>query len=276
MNAPTILLVDNGSSRPDSTLNLRRLAQDLSRVSGRSIHPVSLQHAHKVAAAKLGGQPADTFVPFLRHRLAMGERQFQVLPLFFGRSRALTSFIPEQAQRLQAEFGPFELEVLPELSPLPQGEPRLAGILHDQAQTAARTSGLPLAQVILVDHGSPIPEVTRVRQLLAQELQARFGEGTTIHEAVMERRKGTEYDFNGPLLETALRQQAAEQPTGAVVLALLFLNPGRHAGPGGDIETICDGVRAEYPEFRIAASPLVGEHPGLVEILASRLENRQV
>jgi len=94
---------------------------------------------------------------------------------------------------------------------------------------------------------------------------------TTTREAVMERREGPEYDFNGPLLETVLRQLAADDPARPVVLSMLFLSPGRHAGPGGDIEQICASVRAEYPELDIAISPLVAEHPGLVDILAERL-----
>ena len=52
---PTMLLIDNGSSRPGSTLVLRRLAAALSERIGSEVHPVSLQHADKVAAADLGG-----------------------------------------------------------------------------------------------------------------------------------------------------------------------------------------------------------------------------
>ncbi len=273
MPDPTLLLLDNGSSRPDSTLNLRRLAASLTAASGQTVHPVSLQHAHKVDPDLLDGRPADTLVPFLQQRLELSDRAFLVLPLFFGNSRALTAFIPEQADLLRERFGPFELKLAPVLCPLPGGEPRLARILCDQVREAARTASTVLRDLILVDHGSPLPDVTQVRNTLARQLRDCLGGDASIAEAVMERRDGSQYDFNGPLLLDLLREQASVRPDGEVILSLLFLNPGRHAGPGGDIEQICDQVRREHPEFRIHTSALVGSHPGLVELLLGRLRS---
>ncbi|MEJ2591100.1 MAG: CbiX/SirB N-terminal domain-containing protein [Candidatus Thiodiazotropha sp.] len=269
MTEPTILLADNGSRRAESVLNLRRLANELSVASGHRVHPVSLQHADRIAPESLNGTPAHIFASFLRQRLEQGERRFLLLPLFFGPSGALSAFIPAQAATLEAEFGRFELQLAPVLCPLPEGEPRLASMLCDQLSVAE--GGEPCGRVILVDHGSPEPAVTAVRHYLAGEMQARLGPDTEILQAVMERRQGADYDFNGELLEHQLIRLAEADDQAAVALSLLFLSPGRHAGPGGDIEAICAGVRQRHPGLRIVLSELVGSHPELTGILRDRL-----
>jgi sirohydrochlorin ferrochelatase len=268
MTKATLLLVDNGSSRPESTLNLRRIATRLAETIGEQVHPVSLRHADKVSASLLGGAPANTFVPFLQSRLRRNERRFIVLPLFFGPSRALTSYIPEQSAQLAREHGEFELQQCPELCPLPQGEPRLARILCDQLP-ARQNSGQQ--QVILVDHGSPIPSVTAVRHYLAEAMRHILGPDIHLREAVMERREGTDYDFNGVLLEELLRQAGEEDDRTPIALSLLFMSPGRHAGPGGDIEAICRRIGKIHKGWPIETSDLIGDHEGLIPILRERL-----
>ncbi|MTW20745.1 sirohydrochlorin chelatase [Allochromatium palmeri] len=267
----SILLVDNGSSRPDSTLNLRRIAARLAERVGEPIRPVSLLHADRVAPEHLAGQPAEILAPTLRHLVSAGERELVILPLFFGPSRALTQFVPELAAEVAAELGHFQLETTPELCPLPAGEPRLIEILADNLTAAATKAAITPKRVVLVDHGSPIPEVTAVRRWLAGGLAERLGAAVRLEEAVMERRPGPDYDFNGPLLEDSLTRLAEEDGTTPILLSMLFLSAGRHAGAGGDIARICAGVAARFPRLRIAVAPLVGEHPGLIGILASRL-----
>jgi sirohydrochlorin ferrochelatase len=101
----------------------------------------------------------------------------------------------------------------------------------------------------------------------------------SLEEAAMERRDGAEYDFNGELLETMLMQVAEINPKTTVDLVLLFVSPGRHAGPGGDIEQICQRLKSHYPDLNIRISPLVGQHAALLSILHDRLtaalRNRQ-
>lgn len=272
MKSPTILLIDNGSRRAASTLQLRQLALQLEKTSAQTIYPVSLQHADHIDAEELGGITANTLEPFLRGQLQAGQREFLALPLFFGKSRALTSFIPETVNRLAEEFGSFQLRQASELCPLPGGEPLLAQILYDNIMTVMENHALSGARVVLVDHGSPIPEVTAVREWLAESLQQLLGPQITFHEAVMERRAGSKYDFNGKLLEDLLPELVSGSAEEAIVLSMLFISPGRHAGAGGDIETIRDELLHEHPQASCYITPLVGEHPAIIEILRQRLE----
>lgn len=265
---PVYLLVDNGSKQPDATMYLRRLAENLSRHTGRTIHPVSLQHADAIAADELGGTPAQVFPDFLRTQLLQGEHEFIVVPLFFGLSKAITSFIPDEVAKLATEYPELSVKVVPVIYPLPEGEPRLAKIMFDHIQEAQQQAKVP-ARVVLVDHGSPSPKITEVRKRIARTLEADYG--LKLDQAVMERREGKEYDFNGDLLATWLRQQA-EQGTSAVIVAMLFFLPGRHAGPNGDVEEICNSVVADHPHLSFTITSLISEHPLLLDILKDRLE----
>jgi sirohydrochlorin ferrochelatase len=271
MNNPCILLIDNGSSNPQATHNLRRLAAALSHRSAQSVHPVSLQHADKIAPDQLGGSPAQMLAPFLSHQLAQDQRNFLAIPLFFGVSRALTSFVPNLLESLRQKFGNFHFTLTDVLYPLPQGEPRLARILLDQINPFVSDS--PRPRVILLDHGSPLPQVTEVRVSLGKALKAALPNDVQFFQAVMERRQGREYDFNGNLLEHVLQRLAQKSLYPPVALSLLFLSPGRHAGENGDIHTICTTAKQRYPGLQIYISPLVAEHPLLIEILQDRLES---
>ncbi len=268
---PATLLLDNGSTCPESTLALRRLARALAGRSGRAVHPVSLLHADQVSAGALDGQGADTLEPWLRRAMAAGRRDFLLIPLWFGPSHALTRFISGLTAQLRREQGHFQLRCAPELCPLPGGEPRLTEVLLGNIKGTAAALGLAPRRLVLVDHGSPTPAVTAVRTWLAARLRERLDAGAVLDEAVMERRPDYDYDFNGDLLETVLHRLAAVDPASPVLLPLLFLSPGRHAGPGGDLSAICARVQSAVPGFRVYPTALVGAHPGLVEILAGRI-----
>ncbi len=266
---PTYLLVDNGSRQPLATLKLRQLAKSLSAAVGHEVHAVSLQHADAIAADRLEGIAASIFTPFLRQRLQQGEREFVVLPLFFGVSRALTSFIPQQLEQLQEEFADIKVTLADVIYPLPQGDDRLAQIMFDHIN-AVNANGN--SSVVLVDHGSPLASITEVRHRVAATLRDMYGNEDSVDEAVMERREGREYDFNGELLENWLQQQAQQGVT-SVVVAMMFFLPGRHAGSCGDVENICQRVAAQYPGFEFHITPLISDHPLLLAILQDRLSH---
>ncbi len=277
----TVLLVDNGSRRAASTLSLRRIAAALSSRCGMAVHPVSLLHSDRVRASELGGEPAMTLVPFLNNAISDGLRDFTILPLFFGPSRAVSEYIPDQVATLMdrsAELDGGDQHLVVRVADVlwkgPAGEPRLVDILLNNVAQAKLDSQLNAPVVVLVDHGSPVPTVTAVRNAIAAEMRSRLRGESEVIEAAMERRPGAEYAFNGPLLEEALLGLVAQgAPARDVVLAMLFLSPGRHAGPAGDIADICADVLRRAPGLRIIQTPLIGEHPLLVEILYDRLQS---
>jgi sirohydrochlorin ferrochelatase len=244
------------------------------------VHPVSLLHSDRVPASELGGEPAATFVSFMTEQVERGRRNFIVVPLFFGPSRAVTKYIPEQVDALLSRSpssASGRQEVVVRVADIlwkqPEGEPRLVDILSQSVAQVIRDSGLEMPRVVLVDHGSPLPAVTAVKNAIGAGMRSRFKPKLDVVEAVMERRSGAEYDFNGPLLKDVLidlSKHAAESLD--VVLAMLFLSPGRHAGAGGDIAEICAEAQRTTPGLRIMPTPLVGEHPLLIDILHDRLK----
>ncbi len=274
-----LLLLDNGSLEPAATLSLRRIAAELGRALGREVLPLSLLHSHKVPAEALGGVAAEILEPALKRRLAAGQNGFDVVPLFFGPSGALTEYLPARLEVLRKTWPELDLRVAPCLAEPAGSEEGGEGVEGDgvlldilEEHVAGRLDGTGAQRVILVDHGSPRAEVTEVRDRLARQLAQRLGGRVAgVAAASMERRPEPEYDFNEPLLERALR--ALPEGPCEVVLAMLFVSPGRHAGPGGDIVQICEAACAERPGLHVRMTPLVGEHPGLVRLLARRAES---
>lgn len=265
MSGIRTLLVDNGSLEPAATLRLRGLAQALAARVGTPVEPVSLLHSSAIAPDRLGGVPAEILEPALERRLAAGAREFLLVPLFFGPSRALTEYLPERVAKLRARTPDLRVRLAPAL--FQADDPRLAQILADHVRATA--AGWPAPwRVALVDHGSPVPAVTAVRDALAAQLAAALGPEVRVAGCCMERREGAAFDFNGPLLETLLGADAWRES--AVVVAMQFLLPGRHAGPEGDVAAICRRAGAAHPRLRTRLTPLVAEHPQLVAMLADR------
>lgn len=271
-----IFLVDNGSLRPAATQSLRRIAASLSERAGHNVQAASLLHSNKIPPEQVDGIPATTLGAAATRAAEQGERDFLVLPLFFGPSKALTGYLPERMGRLQEEHPGVSVRVASPLMDL-QGplDLRLARILRDGVLARdgelSKTRPGQRPSVALVDHGSPVPEVTAVRNALAGQLGALLeGEAARVTACSMERREGDQYRFNEPLLEHLLGQPGFD--SGPVILSMLFLSPGRHAGPGGDVETICAEACEHHPGLETAITPLAGEHEGLLEILSDRLE----
>jgi len=301
-----ILLVDNGSLEPAAVLVLREVARRLAEKVGRPIFPISLAHSDKIPAAELGGEAAKCIEAFLHGELAGGrEREFVILPFFIGPSRAVTRSLPKLIDTLRVEFSDLRVRIAPVLHAA--GDDTLAQILADRVRGVLGEIGKPekaearrgetetelCVRVALVDHGSPAPEVTAVRDEVANQLAALLSADarvTAVAACSMERRPGAAYAFNEPLLETLLarekwRGSAAAQSV--IIVAQLFLLPGRHAGQtgdkceslggdwcssaGGDIAQICARAKAGSPHLRTAQTEPLATHPLLTELLAQRL-----
>lgn len=268
---PTCFLTDNGSIRPSSTLNLRQIAAALERETGQAVVPVSLLHSSKVDPAELGGQPAEILEPALRRRLERGENDFLILPLFFGPSRSVTEYLPKRISALRRTFPNARVTISSCLFDSLEGtDTRLARILQERVEEVLPAGGeLP---VVLVDHGSPEPEVTYARNFVAGQLSVLLqGRASRLTAASMERRPGAEYRFGGPLLEEVLKTEGFDR--GEVVVAMMFLSPGRHAGEGGDVSRICERCQEANPDLAVTMTRLVGDHPDLIPILIDRLRH---
>lgn len=267
-------LFDNGSFRADSTRSLRRLAARLATRLGHPVRAVSLLHSTRVPAGELNGEPAQLLEPALDAWFAdhPGGRAL-LLPLFFGPSGALTEYVPERLASLRLRH-PRARAVLAEALVLPEEEPvELAAALADRVRATAAERGWKRPKVVLCDHGTPQRAVTAVRDRLGAYLAcALHGEADTIAVASMERREGDEYAFNEPLLAKILASPPFD--TGEVVVALQFLSPGRHAGPGGDVAEICSHAEAAAAErgrsLSTAMTATLAEDHRVDEILARR------
>ena len=257
-----LILTDNGSLEPASTLALRALAAQVAAIVGEPVAPVSLLHSSGIDPEKLGGEPAAILEPFLETNLREGRTRFRILPAFFGPSLALTDYLPKRLAALQRRFPALDAAIAPCLGDDEAGERIVADSLLRRIRAHLADTGEP-ATVIVTDHGSPAPAVTAVRDRIAGRVRDALGATVAdVIAASMERRDGPEYAFNEPLLRTALREARADRP---VIVALQFLFPGRHAGPGGDIARICaDSGRT----CRIAST--IGNDDGIAALLASR------
>lgn len=270
--SPLCFLFDNGSLRPDSTLSLRAMAVVLEERLKVEVRAVSLLHSSGVDPATLGGQPAELLETAIAAQLEREpSRPIVALPFFFGPSGAVTSYLPPRLEALRRRFPGAQITVGRHLAP--DGDKRsydlLARALEAEVRKIAISADCPDgAPVVLVDHGSPLREVTEVRNRLAEALQGRLGGRFPVGSASMERRPESVYDFNEPLL--ARRLGLTPWNRGDVIVALQFLSPGRHAGAGGDIAQICAAAEANQPGLRTHITETIGRAPELVEILTSR------
>lgn len=277
-----VALVDNGSLKPEATLSLRSLAaalQEQSDKEGRcwKVEAVAARFADRIPARDIGGKAAEILPGWLKRVAEEGVNQkVLLLPLLIGPSNTLTKTFPQAARAVPA----LEVMVAPTLvctcpviySPEDFGADAVAEILKARlAELEKEPPGSTREhRIFLCDHGSPVARVAAAREAVRIELEQRLGLGKVLG-VCMERRDGPDFDFNGPLLEEALMAL----PHGCTVhVALLFLQAGRHAGPGGDIVGIVAGVMEKRPDLSVQTTRVMAGHPGLNELLMRRAEKR--
>jgi hypothetical protein len=258
-----VALVDNGSLEAAATQNLRAAAAALSEAAGIEVHAVSWKHSDRVAPASLGGKPAWTLGPWVRAQLVRGEREFIFVPFFVSAQGAIGSALRSDLEKLQREAGGesgFEFTFAEGLAH--QGA--LVGIVAHRILETIAIHGLKKSPpVILVDHGGPSAASAALRDTLAAEARIQLGAKTgSVAAASME-------GVHGPLLADQLAVDGFNR--GDVVIALLFLSPGRHAGIDGDVAQICRAAGARQPNLRCHLTGLIGTHPGAIAPLALAL-----
>lgn len=271
MTSPCILLVDNGSYRPESTLSLRRIADEVTAHSGHKVNAVSLLHSTKVKAEDLGGTPAEIFEPYLKKQYDAGVREFIILPLFFGHSAAIYEYLPQRTLAMQEKRPDMNVRISPCMVDLNDTSDTLvAEVLADLVREKIKKEGLNQPAVTLVDHGTPRIAVNQVRNLLGDQLKVLLKDVASVVEASsMERREEEAYAFNEPLLENILGSEGFKKD---VVLSMLFISPGRHAGPNGDIVEICEAEEKENAGLKTHMSDLFATHKDIIPLLSKRLE----
>ena len=261
-------LVDNGSRSPESILYMRNVALELEKMTGFSVTSCGIMHSHKVDTSQLGGQPGVSMESFFVSNEAEFVKKLSFVPMFLGPSLAITDWLPEKLNEWSQNGENREFSIADCL--FQNKDHRIARSLSEYVFDLIPQCSSQKPFVILVDHGTPLPDVNEVREKIGNILKEILGNQISgFSTACMERRKGTEYDFNDPLLETLLEQKKASGSS-CVILAQLFLAPGRHAGPNGDISEICAPFINKGME--IARTPTLGNHQLIVEILAERLK----
>ena len=277
--SPVIFLVDNGSVAAASILNLRVVAELLTTRVGVQIHAVSYLHSNRVPAEELGGVKGATLATSLNLHLQQGARSFIILPFFFALG-AVFGKIMGVVEAKKASHPDLQVHYAPSLVNLEGNSPdiRVASILRKRvAQTLGSFEKTPEhPAVVLLDHGSPLPHMVHLRNYVAGQLSVLLHtNGDKVAGCVaasMERREGVEYDFGEPLLENLLARPPFN--AGDVVVAMMFLSPGKHAGKDGDVEEICKRAQERSPGLRCHMTELVGTHNDVIDILEQNL--RQV
>lgn len=284
----TIALIDNGSLEPAATRNLRAVALELSASIGERVHPVSWKHSDRIALSALDGDaPGTTLAPFIRAQLARGERQFVFAPFFISAQGAIGSALRSELEALQRAHAatPFEFTFtrgLADAGVIPQ-------IVATRVRETIAAASLGRPPVIVVDHGGPSPTSAALRNQLADDVRALLAtEVASVTAASME---GGEHAHNHPLLAESLAALASRElaspvldtatspadtsgsASRGVVVALLFLSPGRHAGAGGDIAQICGAAETADPALLCHLTDLVGTHPLAATALADALRD---
>eukprot|EP00440_Ansanella_granifera_P017391 gb/GFBE01018889.1/.p1 GENE.gb/GFBE01018889.1/~~gb/GFBE01018889.1/.p1 ORF type:complete len:209 (+),score=38.22 gb/GFBE01018889.1/:1-627(+) len=198
----------------------------------------------------------------------------------------VSEFMPKQVETVRAEPGP-RMPVMsiaptlicgcPFLCPGAKSDDRVARILLERIKEAMKKHGLSSPAILVVDHGSPTAAVARCRDQVTSQLSALIAADAqdslrprAVVGCCMERRDGPEYDFNGRLLEQVLEEQSVFQQ-GDVIVALMFLQPGRHAGPNGDVAQIINKATEGGCKANVVMTEVIGAHDLLVEVLTERL-----
>ncbi len=254
-----VALIDNGSLEAASYRNLRHVAIALSTATATTVHAVSWKHSDRIPAAALDGTPAWALAPFVRAMHALGQREFLFVPFFISAQGAIGSALRRDLERLAAELPGLTFSFTPGLADANV----LPDILAARIRSVQSAHGLLRPPVVLVDHGGPSPSSAALRDRLARQL------APTLRPEVGSLVAASMEGEHPPLLADQLGAPGFAGRD--VIVALLFLSPGRHAGPGGDIARICAASPA-----RCHLTELIGTHPLAAATLAAALRKTQL
>lgn len=255
-----IALIDNGSLEPAAHRNLRAVAAALSIQAGVPVRAVSWKHSDRLPPEVLDDIPAWTLAPFVRAMVALGQREFLFVPFFVSAQGAIGSALRNDLSALQDQLGGFEFTFTDGLA----ARGVIPSIVAARIRATIAERQLRAPSVVVVDHGGPSAASAALRDELATAIRVELGR--EIGPLVAASMEGA----HPPLLADALRAPdfALDRD---VVIAPLFLSPGRHAGSDGDIVQICRD--AATPGARCHITDLVGTHPLAISALAGALHD---
>jgi sirohydrochlorin ferrochelatase len=261
-----VVLIDNGSLEPAAHEALRAAALAIGERAQVHVEALSWKHSNRIPTGSLKDGAAQILAPWMRAQVAAGEREFLFVPFFISAQGAIGSALRSDLEGLQATAGRFEFSFT---GGLEEGT-ALARIVADRVREAAAALGLGKPRVIVVDHGGPSERSALVRNQVASAVASELGGAIAgLSPASMESPDGPGFVFNRPLLDDVLASPGFG--TGDVLVAPLFLSPGRHAGPGGDLERIARASEARAPGLRCHFAKLVGSHSIAIETLSRAL-----
>jgi len=258
-------LIDNGSLEPAAHRNLRALAAELSKRARARVAAVSWKHSDRIQPEALGGEGAWTLAPWIRAQVESGERDFVFVPFFVSPQGAIGSALRRDLDALRDELGGFRVTFSPGLA-MQGAIPRIAAA---RIRDTISAHALRQPAVIVVDHGGPSPVSGQIRDTLTASIAQELG--GEIGRIIATSMEGADYPHNHPLFADALTMRDFDR--GDVVIAPLFLAPGRHAGPRGDLAQIAIAAedRLGTAALRCHFADLIGTHPDAVRTLADSL-----
>lgn len=259
----TIALIDNGSLEPAAHRNLRAVAAALSARTGTTVHAVSWKHSNRIKPEQLEGQPAWTLTSWVTAQVDRGERELVFIPFFISAQGAIGSALRDDLEQLHSALGGFRFTFTSGIA----AHQTLVRIVASRIRETIEADQLKQPPVIVVDHGGPSVTSANLRNAIATEVGHALGaEIGALTPASLE---GNEHEHNRPLFVDALTSPGFDR--GDVVVAPLFLAPGRHAGPKGDLAQIAAEAEDRSEPLRCHFTPLVGTHPLVVDVLADAL-----
>ncbi len=253
-----VALIDNGSLEPAAHHNLRAVAAALAARAGVTVEPISWKHSDRIPAVALGGVPAWTLAPWLRHHVVEGQRDFLFVPFFISAQGAIGSALRDDLDKISGELGGVSFAFSAGLAEAGA----LGGIVAARVHETIAAKKLSHPPVIVVDHGGPSPTSAALRDQIADDVRRLLG--TDIGPLTAASMEGRGHHHNRPLFADALAAPGIDR--GDVVVASLFLSPGRHAGPAGDLAQI-----ARMASARVHFTELIGAHPAALDALAVAL-----
>lgn len=263
-----VALIDNGSLEPAAHRNLRAVAAGISARSEVQVHAVSWKHSDRIAPEQLDDTPAWTLAPFVRSMVALGQREFVFIPFFVSAQGAIGSALCTTLQSLQSELASSAPDLAPGTQPFDftftdglAARGVIPTIVADRIRATISARNLRQPPVVVVDHGGPSAASAQLRDSLTATLREQLErEVGPISAASME-------GIHPPLLADHLASPTLADRD--VVVAMLFLSPGRHAGTEGDVAVIATsaiGARAHL-------TGLIGDHPEVINTLAAALRD---